>query len=268
MKIVPFGAAHIATFLKAARSEGWIAGRSELEFLRQSYPEGCLVAEIDGLAAGFITAIRYSRSAWIGNLLVLPEQRQTGIGRALMRRVLSSLDLLGCHTVWLTASADGAHLYRMLGFREIDRVQRWRGRGGWTVDGCAAACPDDMAPIDALGWGDSRREIFAALPEKSTVLRGTDSFLVFSPFADGCHLGPWGAGSGKAAAGLLDAAAGDGSGKIGAYLDVPASNSFAGKILLAKGFAVSGSTLLMYRGMTPEYRPEHVYALASMGSYG
>lgn len=268
MKMVPFRTPYIEGFLTAARNERWITGRGEMEFLLKTYPEGCFVSEIEGRAAGFITATRYSRSAWIGNLLVLPEQRQKGVGRALMRRVLSSLDLIGCHTVWLTASSDGAHLYRTLGFSQIDRVQRWRGRVGGLLQKVRTTCPEEVAHIDSMGWGDSRRAIFYSLPEKSAVFSKKDSFLVRSSFEDCCHIGPWGAFSRKSAADLLDDAIGDGEGEVEAFLDVPESNFFAGEILLSKGFSVSGSTLLMYRGIVPEYCPEYVYSLASMGSYG
>jgi N-acetylglutamate synthase-like GNAT family acetyltransferase len=268
MKMVPFRAPHIEGFLTAARNERWITGRSELEFLLKTYPEGCFVSEIEGRAAGFITAIRYSRSAWIGNLLVLPEQRLKGAGKALMKRVLSSLDLIGCHTVWLTASSDGAHLYRTLGFSEIDKVQRWKGRSNRFLQRDRMTCPEEVAHIDSMGWGDSRRAIFYSMPEKSTVFSKKDSFLLCSSFEDACHIGPWGAVSRKSAADLLDDAIGDGKGEVEVFLDVPENNSFAGEILLSKGFSVSGSTLLMYRGIVPEYRPEYVYSLASMGSYG
>ena len=267
MSIVPFATSHIESFLAAARSEGWITGRREMEFLLKSYPKGCFVSETDGRPAGFITATRYSNSAWIGNLLVLHGERGKGIGRELMKRVLNSLDLFGCRTLWLTASPEGAPLYRTLGFIEIDRVQRWRGRAGRVLSVAGAASADDMARIDSLGWGDNRRLIFDSLPEESTVFSGTYSFLVSSPFEDGRHIGPWGAGSVRGAADLLDAAIG-GGGEIDTFLDLPESNSSAREILLSKGFSVTGGTLLMYRGMVPEYRPQYLYALASMGSYG
>lgn len=268
METVQFNRSHGESFLCAAQTEGWITGRQEIEFLLSAYPEGCLVALSGGRPAGFITAIRYAKSAWIGNLLVLPEHRCRGIGRALMRQVLHGLDLSGCETVWLTASAEGAHLYLTLGFTQIDRVQRWRGFGTALGHGMNCFYSAAVAAVDGMGWGDNRRLIFEAFPENCSSVTAHDGFIVCTPGNEGLHIGPWGAVSRKAAADLLgDALVGDGTdGEI--FLDAPESNHAAGELLSARGFSVAGSTLLMYRGREPRYNAEYVYSLASMGSYG
>lgn len=268
MKVVPFKAAHIEDFLAAAVAERWITDRREMDFLLGAYPEGCLVAEVDGHPVGFITAMRYSRSAWIGNLLVLPDQRQQGIGRRLISRVLLNLDFLGCQTVWLTASSDGAHLYRTLGFQQIDRVQRWVGRTVPGLHGVRKVSPEPFVDLDCLGWGDSRRALFVSQSESSIYPAGEEGFLISTAMGEGLHIGPWGAASARAATHLLAQLNGHGGREVQTFLDVPEGNSSAGNILGANGFSVKGSTLLMYRGRTPEYRPEYIYSLASMGSYG
>ncbi|HXC93821.1 MAG TPA: GNAT family N-acetyltransferase [Geobacteraceae bacterium] len=268
MELIPFNRSHFESFLCAAKAEGWITDQREIEFLLAAYPEGCLVFLDVSQPVGFITAILYAKSAWIGNLLVLPEYRGRGGGRLLMQRVLDCLDLSGCETVWLTASADGAHLYRALGFKQIDRVQRWKGFG--TALGRGMNCFDfaAVATVDCLGWGDNRHAIFEALPENCCSVTAQDGFMVCTPGADGLHIGPWGAVSREAATALLGVAlAGDGPGGT-LYLDSPENNRAASEILLSSGFTVAGSTLLMYRGQEPEYRPEYIYSLASMGSYG
>jgi ribosomal protein S18 acetylase RimI-like enzyme len=141
MECVPFIGTHIEHFLCSAKAEEWITAEWELEFLLKSYPEGCFAFLDAGQPTGFITAIKYANSAWIGNLLVLPDFRRRGLGRALMEQVLSRLETSGIETVWLTASADGAHLYRTLGFTRIDRVQRWRGVGVGTVNSIRPVSP-------------------------------------------------------------------------------------------------------------------------------
>lgn len=268
MEIVPFSTAHVDSFLSSAKEEGWITGERELAFLIRSYPDGCLVVFDAGQPTAFITAIRYADSAWIGNLLVLPEYRKRGIGRSLLEKVLASLDCSGCETVWLTASAAGAHLYRTLGFVPLDRVQRWKGFGSAATCGAKPASTAAAAIIDHLGWGDNRRAIFEALPVDCRCFSAQDGFLVLSASADGQQVGPWGALTKKAAAHLLEAAIG-GEGPTGEiFLDVPVKNRVSAKLLSSRGFSVSGSTLLMYRGRVPEYRPKYIYSLASMGSYG
>jgi GNAT superfamily N-acetyltransferase len=268
METVSFDRTHIECFLSCAKAEGWITDQQEIEFLLHAYPEGCLVCLDHDRPAGFITAIRYLKSAWVGNLLVLPEYRCRGIGRALMQKVLQVLDSRGCETVWLTASADGAPLYGTLGFKQIDTVQRWRGSGTTALQGTRPGYTATVATMDCMGWGDERRSIFDNLSKNCCSVTAHDGFMVRTPGVDGLHIGPWGAVSGEAAAALLGAAlAGDGTGGE-IYLDSPENNHAAGEILLSGGFTVTGSTLLMYRGREPEYRPEYIYSLASMGSYG
>ncbi len=267
MEIVPFNYTHFDCFLSSAKGEGWITAARELDFLLRNYPEGCLAVLDAGQPTAFITAIRYLNSAWIGNLLVLPAYRQRGLGRSLMERVLRHLELSGCETVWLTASAAGAHLYRSLGFRQIDSIRRWRGLGG-TACGRARFTYHQVAALDFLGWGDDRRSIFAALAENSSQISLPDGFLACSVSGDGQQLGPWGAVSKDAAAKLLDAAIGGADPIVELVLDSPENNQAAAELLATRGFAIVGSTLLMYKGKKPEYRAEYIYALASMGSYG
>ena len=268
MEIVSFNCSHVAGFLRSAKGEGWITDERELDFLLKSYPEGCLAVLDAGQPTAFITAIRYAESAWIGNLLVLPQYRCRGIGRALLEKVLAGLELSGCETVWLTASAAGAHLYRTLGFVQIDSVQRWKGSGVAASRGDKPAYAGAVAVIDCMGWGDNRRSIFEALPENCRWSRAADGFLVYSPCGDGHQIGPWGALSRETATKLLDAAIGKEGATGEILLDVPEKNHAAGELLAARGFSVFGSTLLMYRGRIPEYRAEFIYACASMGSYG
>lgn len=268
MEIVPFDNFHIAGFLNSAMLEGWITDRQELEFLIKSYPEGCLAYFIEGQPAGFITAIRYVKSAWIGNLLVLPEFRKRGIARGLIEKVLHGLDSTGCETVWLTASAQGAHLYKTLGFRHIDTVQRWAGAVSMRLSGGDALAADSVAAVDAVGWGDHRPAIYELLQKNRAVVAGKDGFLAWSSSAELTHIGPWGACSREAAVEILAAAIGHDGDETNTVLDVPANNIFAGELLYQKEFSVSGTIQLMYRGKTPDYQAEHIYALASLGSFG
>ena len=268
MELVPFRHAYIDAFLRSAVAEGWITDEWELDFLLKSYPEGCFVVLDAGQPTGFITAIKYAQSAWIGNLLVLPAFRRRGLGMALMEQVLRRLETSGTETVWLTASADGAGLYRTLGFSRIDRVLRWRGVGVGTVNSIRPVSSAAAVCIDSLGWGDFRRLIFAAMPHAGSFFMTEDAFLIQTATDRGQHIGPWGAASPKAAAALLDAAMYGEGPSVELFLDSPETSHAAGEILSARGFTVCGSTLLMFKGSVPHYRPEYIYSLASMGSYG
>lgn len=266
--LIPFGPEHAAPFLQLATAENWVTDQRELAFLTSACPGGCLTALVAGEPAGFITALRYAASAWIGNLLVAPSQRRQGVGRALMAAVLQRLDEGGCATVWLTASSDGAPLYRSLGFREIDSVRRWRASGSLVKELPAAVDLEQAQLLDRMGWGDSRRLLFSGGGSADGWLLGSDAFLRCRPAGDCLQFGPWGARTARAAGKLLEQVAAQRGDAGTICVDVPAANRAAGRLLATHGFSAAGGTLLMYRGKQPLYRPELIYGLASLGSYG
>ncbi len=268
MEIHPFRQEEIQPFLDLSDREGWICDPWELVFLLPAFPAGCLVQREGDRPAAFITAVKYGRSGWVGNLIVDPLLRGRGLGSALMKRALAALDGAGTETVWLTASAAGRPIYEKLGFQAVDTVYRWRGKG---LSGSMAAHSSvnlaTVKAIDRAGWGDFRDAIFAALDGRGDLFTASDGFLCRHRYADGIQLGPWGCLTTETASRLLEQAlrsAGDGE----VFLDVPDGNRYATKLLSLSGFRVTGSTLLMYRGSRPAYRPELIYGLASMGSFG
>src|SRR5512147_3174250 len=119
----------VDTFLALAAEEQWICGRWELDFLLRRFPDGCLAARLDDGPIAFVTAMKYGESGWIGNLVVRDDQRGKGIGSGLMVKSLQTLMDAGARTVWLTASEKGRPVYEGLGFRAIDRIGRWFGKG-------------------------------------------------------------------------------------------------------------------------------------------
>jgi len=52
------------------------------------------------------------------------------------------------------------------------------------------------------------------------------------------------------------------------FLDAPASNRSAFRLFKRKGMRIAGRNELMYAGVKPDYRPEMLFGLASMGSCG
>jgi ribosomal protein S18 acetylase RimI-like enzyme len=267
--VEPFGERDIAPFLRLALAEGWVCERWELDFLRHEFPAGCCVVREGERAVAFITAIRYGSSGWIGNLLVRREKRGRGLGTILMETVLSALVADGARTIWLTASDDGRPMYERLGFVAIDRIRRWRGRGGG--GGGLMAGPvtiDDLFQRDRAGWGDTRESILRVVTERGETAVCDHGFLVLQPAPGGVQLGPWSCEDRGSSENLLSWARAMVGSDREMFLDVPAANAAAAQLLRNHGFAVCGETLLMYLGDPPDYRPESVYALASMGSMG
>lgn len=268
MEIDRFKHDDVDIFLELAADEGWLCDRWEFDFLVTAFPEGCLVGRENGLAVAFITSIKYDRSGWIGNLIVRRDVRGKGAGSALMKRVLDVLGAMGTETVWLTASEAGKSIYEGLGFRSIDVIKRWRGRGGGTVSEPGKIAPAGILAIDQDGWGDRREAIIDAVTARGAVFGSSDGFLVSQKCGDGVQLGPWGCRNGETAATLLDCARAKAGGEVEVFLDVPARNVAVASLLHDRDFGIKGSTTLMYLGRTPDYRPERIFALASMGSMG
>ena len=259
----------IPPFLALAEEEGWICDLWEFDFLLAAFSQGCLVIRSGAAPVAFVTAIRHERSGWVGNLLVRRDLRGRGLGRMLMTQALAALDDAGVETVWLTASEDGRPLYETLGFRTIDTVVRWRGSGwnGWPPAG--GVYGPHLDEVDAAGWGDRRSVLLHGVARRGAVHYGADGFLVVQPTGAGLQIGPWGSRCSREAEALLEkvlGGCGPGDGRI--FLDVPSGNPVSARLLGARGFRETGSTVLMYRGAPPSYRPSAIFALASMGSMG
>ncbi len=267
MGVDQFRQTDIEPFLEMAAQEGWICDRWELEFLLPTFPAGCLVWRDANRPVAFVTAVKYGLSGWIGNLIVSFTLRGRGTGSTLMRAALAALETAGTETIWLTASAAGRPIYEKLGFRAVDTVYRWRGR---TVAGApppAAGNLTDIMAIDRAGWGDLRKTIFHSLDSRGRFFAADDGFLCRHRYAGGIQLGPWGCLTPDTARRLLERAMLMDSAEE-TFLDMPGDNREGAKLLGLNGFRVAGSTLLMYRGSRPDYRPKLIYGLASMGSFG
>jgi ribosomal protein S18 acetylase RimI-like enzyme len=269
MIIEPFRKEDVPRFLRLAVAENWVAEPWEFDFLLSSFPAGCFSARDEaGAAVGFVTSLRHDLSGWIGNLIVDQRHRGCGIGEALFLEALASLRDAGAKTVWLTASKMGKALYERHGFGSTDTIIRWTGRGG-RQDGSAPASTGELdAVLDQLGWGDRRDGLLAATSRRGTVLAEDGAFAVIQPCGRAVQVGPFSALSPVRAAGLLDGALKGQPAGTAVYIDTPARNREAVTLLQERGFRNQGANLLMYAGVEPDYRPEYVYGLATMGSCG
>jgi ribosomal protein S18 acetylase RimI-like enzyme len=83
------------------------------------------VAEADGRVVGMVTLCFLEtltgRKAYVDHLVVLPEARQAGVGRALMTDAIERARSAGASRIDLTAGPEkqaGRALYRSLGFEQ------------------------------------------------------------------------------------------------------------------------------------------------------
>src|SRR5262249_50227290 len=90
-------------------------------------PDGCFVAELDGVPVGTTNTCIFGSVAWIAMVLVDAEVRGRGVGKALMQYALAFLDGKGVQTVRLDATPMGQPLYEKLGFVVEYNLVRYEG---------------------------------------------------------------------------------------------------------------------------------------------
>lgn len=253
-------------FLALALAEGWRVPQNEIAFHRQSVGNLALALRRGDEVAGFVTAVRHRKSAWIGNLIIAAELRGLGLGARLFDHACRLMEEAGVKTLWLTASALGAPLYRQRGFRELGRIERWvRPQGG---EGGSVPASDNLArQIDASLWGDDRSALLDHLEKSGLWLRGNNHLLLLQQGAELQIAGPWLAPAGRIPCTLaverLVAAAVPG---IELVSDVVADPLLA-RVMAQHGFSACGETLLMARGPVPA-QFDGIVALATLGSCG
>ena len=151
---------------------GWNQTCDDWQRFLQWEPEGCFLAEWDGTPVGTATTLVYgSELAWIGMVLVLPEYRQRGIGRALLERCIRHLQQRGVRCIKLDATPLGKPVYQKLGFQEEWTLTRWVSAQvparTMNPDPKIRPCQDNdlvlIEPLDTTAFGVSRRRIVESL---------------------------------------------------------------------------------------------------------
>lgn len=144
-------------------------------------PDGCFVALDGGRVVGTVTTITYGTGlAWIGMMLVHPDQRRCGIGTRLMRHALSHLRGKGISTVKLDATPAGTPVYEKLGFVQEWTLTRWQREAQPRVaaparhpSGTREFSESDWGSVEAIdsaAFGVSRSRLIRALAQTSKSL--------------------------------------------------------------------------------------------------
>jgi ribosomal protein S18 acetylase RimI-like enzyme len=274
MTIEPFSTDDIAPFLKLAAAENWVAEPWEFEFLLSRFPRGCFAARGDnGETAGFVTSLRHDRSGWIGNLIVAAEYRGQGIGERLFSAALEALRSAGVETFWLTASKSGKSLYEKHGFSSIDTIVRWVGTGRQRIETFDCLSGGDisnisMSSIDCRAWGDRRDALLATTAGRGRLLFYESGFAVIQSCGSARQFGPFTAMDVGIAENIFETALRTVPNGTRIYLDAPVSNRAALGLYNRRRLRIAGTNELMYTGTKPDYRPEFIFGLATMGSCG
>ena len=78
-----------------------------------------IVAVVDERIAGVGNGILNGRTGWLGNIIVHPDFRRKGIGRAITQNLIEYFQSKGCTSQLLVATPMGEGLYKKFGFKTI-----------------------------------------------------------------------------------------------------------------------------------------------------
>ena len=257
--------ADIPAGLRLCRASRWNQVERDWEHFLQLSPAGCRGAEVDGHIAGTVTTVRYQPGlAWIGMVLVDPDQRGQGIGTALLDEALRLLQ--DVPTVWLDATPAGFEIYRKRDFEEDSSVARMECR----VTGEAAPIADVTPLPDAAGIAELDRRVFGGdrrfhldwLPN-GFVLPRSSGYAFVRPGENFAHIGPLVAPDVRGAQQLLNACLHACVGRP-MILDVPRHQQQWIRALEAFGFREQRGFVRMRKGPAAEKRP-HGNEYAIMG---
>ena len=148
----PMRAADIPDGLRLCRASRWNqVARDWAQFLALA-PDGALVACRGAHVIGSVATVRYPPdTAWVAMVLVDPDERGRGIGRALLEQGLSLVDDVA--VVGLDATPAGRPLYLTLGFEDafgLRRMQRNASRS--RSESIAPGTRLGVRPLDLDDW--------------------------------------------------------------------------------------------------------------------
>ncbi|OAI45207.1 hypothetical protein AYO44_13035 [Planctomycetaceae bacterium SCGC AG-212-F19] len=106
---------------------GWNQLEADWHRFLDMQPDGCFVAELNGVPVGTTVTCIFDSIAWIAMVLVDAEERSQGIGKALMQHALTFLEAKAIPTIRLDATALGQPLYEKLGFVADYTLHRYDG---------------------------------------------------------------------------------------------------------------------------------------------
>jgi GNAT superfamily N-acetyltransferase len=252
-------AADLPLGLRLSRQAGWNQTEADWRRFLALQPDGCFVAEADGVAVGTTTTSIFGNVAWIAMVLVDEPFRGHGTGTALLGHALAFLDELRISTVRLDATPLGQPLYERLGFVEQYRLARYEGTlpPAPGAGACPAASPDTwetLAALDASVPATDRQRLlqglFAEQPGWVRLARDGDrlgGFLAARPGHQALQLGP--AIATPQAGPQLFADAWHRHAGRRVFLDIPVSNQAATRLAAAHGLSVQRHLTRMCRGV-------------------
>ncbi len=257
-EIRPFVAEDIDFAVAQTAREGWDTTTSMFRVFLEHDPDGCFVACVGARRIGMISTTRYSKSAWIGNLIVIPDCRREGVGERLMLHAIAHLEASGIGAIRLEADPLGVGIYRRLGFVDQFESPRFQKSpphrlGQRAADRLQASDMDAARTFDVTSFGDDRGRLLVSLLNSARAaycVRDDGQMAGFAmvlPSTVGVRLGPSVADNAAVAETLINAVFADFP-DDSIIAAVPSVNRTAVQLFQSCGFARRPSSLRMLRG--------------------
>ena len=168
IEIRPLVAADIPAAMRLKEAAGWNQTEADWRRLLALEPNGCFAAIKDGRLVGTTTTTIYGELAWIGMVLVEPQQRRQGIAAKLMGVALDYLSGK-VETTKLDATALGQPVYEKFGFAVESGVERWMRNANSAQSEVEAqpvldqAAVRDLLTLDRIAFNADRSQLLQGL---------------------------------------------------------------------------------------------------------
>ncbi len=256
---------------------GWNQLPGDWRRLLAHDPDGCFLAEWNGQPAGTATTTVYRTDlAWIGMVIVHPDLRRHGIGRALLNHCIGHLQDAGVASIKLDATPLGKTVYGRLGFVDEWGLARWEAEGlrldeieDPRIEWLGKEPAPSMLDLDHEAFGVSRARMLQQLASQSEMLlrrsadRKVDGYGMLRPGRNAFYLGPIVAANDEAGEAIVRALLARVRGRR-VFWDVPDDTHGAMRLVKELGFTQQRVLTRMFLGAneTPG-RPDRIWALAA-----
>ena len=263
----------IPAAMELKEAAGWNQTEADWRRLLSLEPNGCFGAVKDGRLVGTTTTTIYGELAWIGMVLVEPQQRRQGIAAKLMNAVVEYLEGK-VETIKLDATALGQPVYEKFGFEVESEVERWAGTASSTAGESHSAVVDDAAVrdllnLDRLAFNADRSQLIEKLIADACVppvlIRNADGTLSGYALARSgttkTYIGPVVARERQVVETLLDRTLEQLSGRD-VYIDINKECVSDASLLSARGFVKERDLIRMVKGGPTQKTSPMVVAIA------
>jgi len=260
----------IPAAMRLKEAAGWNQTEKDWQRLLALEPNGCFAALKDGRLVGTTTTTTYGNElAWIGMVLVDPQERRQGIATRLMKVAIEYLkDKVVI--VKLDATSLGLPLYESLGFRVEMGIERWVGTSNVrNAESPTVEAVRDLFALDRIAFAADRSKLIEKLIDDACIppvlLRAADGTLNGYALArkgtNADYVGPVVAKSPQYIESLLDQVLSELPGRR-VYIDFNTECGAGTSVLSDRGFVKERDLIRMSAGARAEKTSPFVIAIA------